>query len=65
MGIELGPDDWADPLQPDDHPDGGRLTDFTAGHITSAEGRSLIEAIQARAGAARRSSFTRASATAT
>jgi 2,3-bisphosphoglycerate-independent phosphoglycerate mutase len=28
----------------------GRLTDFTAGHITSEEGRTLIEAIQAALG---------------
>ena len=49
MGIELGPDDWAircNLMTIDD----GKLTDFTAGHITSAEGRELIEAIQAAAG---------------
>jgi len=46
MGVELGPDDWAlrcNLMTIRDE----RLTDFTAGHITSAEGRSLIEAIQA------------------
>jgi 2,3-bisphosphoglycerate-independent phosphoglycerate mutase len=49
MGIALGPNDWAvrcnlmTVCQ-------GRLTDFTAGHITSAEGRALIEAIEAEAG---------------
>ena len=45
MGIELGPDDWAIrcnlmTIQ------NGRLTDFTAGHITSPEGLVLIEALQ-------------------
>jgi 2,3-bisphosphoglycerate-independent phosphoglycerate mutase len=45
MGIALGPDDWAVrcnlmTIREE------RLTDFTAGHITSAEGRLLIEAIQ-------------------
>jgi 2,3-bisphosphoglycerate-independent phosphoglycerate mutase len=49
MGVELGPDDWAircnlmTILE-------GRLTDFTAGHITSEEGKPLIEAIQERLG---------------
>jgi 2,3-bisphosphoglycerate-independent phosphoglycerate mutase len=49
MGIELGPNDWAircNLMTIDD----GRLTDFTAGHITSAEGRQLIEAIGAELG---------------
>ena len=49
MGIELGPDDWAVRCNLMTISD-GRLTDFTAGHITSAEGRSLIEAIQAELG---------------
>ena len=49
MGIELGPDDWAVRCNLMTIRD-GRLTDFTAGHITSAEGRSLIEAIQAELG---------------
>jgi 2,3-bisphosphoglycerate-independent phosphoglycerate mutase len=49
MGIALGPDDWAIrcnlmTVRED------RLTDFTAGHVTSAEGRALIEAIQAKVG---------------
>jgi 2,3-bisphosphoglycerate-independent phosphoglycerate mutase len=49
MGLALGPDEWAVrcnliTLR------AGRLTDFTAGHITSAEGRSLIEAIEAEPG---------------
>ena len=45
MGLRLGPEDWAvrcNLLFIDD----GRLTDFTAGHISSEEGRQLIEAIQ-------------------
>ncbi|MFI5455469.1 MAG: cofactor-independent phosphoglycerate mutase [Isosphaerales bacterium] len=46
MGIELGPDDWAVRCNLMTIRD-ERLTDFTAGHITSTEGRSLIEAIQA------------------
>ena len=49
MGIELGPDDWAVRCNLMTIRD-GKLTDFTAGHITSAEGRSLIEAIQAELG---------------
>ena len=49
MGIELGPDDWAVRCNLMTIRD-GRLTDFTAGHITSDEGRSLIEAIQAELG---------------
>jgi len=44
MGIPLGPDDWAVRCNLmtilDD-----RMTDFTAGHITSEEGRLLIEAL--------------------
>jgi 2,3-bisphosphoglycerate-independent phosphoglycerate mutase len=51
MGIALGPDDWAIrcnlmTIQQ------GRLTDFTAGHITSPEGKSLIESIEAKVGRA-------------
>jgi 2,3-bisphosphoglycerate-independent phosphoglycerate mutase len=46
MGIELGPDDWAVRCNLMTIRD-ERLTDFTAGHISSEEGRSLIEAIQA------------------
>jgi 2,3-bisphosphoglycerate-independent phosphoglycerate mutase len=49
MGIELGPNDWAIRCNLMTISD-GRLTDFTAGHITSAEGRVLIEAIQAELG---------------
>jgi 2,3-bisphosphoglycerate-independent phosphoglycerate mutase len=46
MGIELGPDDWAVRCNLMTISD-GRLTDFTAGHITNPEGRALIGAIQA------------------
>jgi 2,3-bisphosphoglycerate-independent phosphoglycerate mutase len=49
MGIELGPDDWAIRCNLMTIQD-GRLTDFTAGHITSPEGRALIEALQAELG---------------
>jgi 2,3-bisphosphoglycerate-independent phosphoglycerate mutase len=49
MGIELGPDDWAIRCNLMTIRD-GRLSDFTAGHITSAEGRALMEAIQAELG---------------
>jgi 2,3-bisphosphoglycerate-independent phosphoglycerate mutase len=49
IGIELGPNDWAVRCNLMTIED-GKLTDFTAGHITSAEGRSLMEAIQAELG---------------
>src|SRR5580693_7899026 len=49
MGIELGRDDWAIRCNLMTIA-AGRLSDFTAGHITSAEGRSLMEAIQAELG---------------
>jgi 2,3-bisphosphoglycerate-independent phosphoglycerate mutase len=49
MGIALGPDDWAVRCNLMTIRD-RRLTDFTAGHITSDEGRPLIEAIQAELG---------------
>ena len=52
MGIVLGPDDWAIRCNLMNIT-GGRLTDFTAGHITSAEGRMLMEAIQAELGSPR------------
>src|SRR3984885_8462288 len=51
MGIPLGPDDWAvrcNLMYTED----GRLTDFTAGHITSDDGRPLMEALQATLGSA-------------
>lgn len=49
MGIALGPGDWAvrcNLMTIDD----GRMTDFTAGHITSDEGRELIAALQSKLG---------------
>ena len=49
MGIVLGPDDWAIRCNLMTVTE-GRLTDFTAGHITSAEGRALIESLQAELG---------------
>jgi 2,3-bisphosphoglycerate-independent phosphoglycerate mutase len=49
MDIELGPDDWAVRCNLMTIRD-GKLTDFTAGHITSAEGRSLMETIQGELG---------------
>ena len=49
MGIELGPDDWAIRCNLMTIAD-GRLTDFTAGHITSDEGRALIESLGAELG---------------
>jgi 2,3-bisphosphoglycerate-independent phosphoglycerate mutase len=45
MGIDLGPDDWAIRCNLMTILD-GKLTDFTAGHITNAEGQALIESIQ-------------------
>lgn len=44
MGIVLGPEDWAIRCNLMTILD-GRMTDFTAGHITSEEGRPLIEAL--------------------
>jgi 2,3-bisphosphoglycerate-independent phosphoglycerate mutase len=48
-GIDLGPDDWAIRCNLM-HVADGKLTDFTAGHITSPEGRDLIEALGAELG---------------
>jgi 2,3-bisphosphoglycerate-independent phosphoglycerate mutase len=45
MDIPLGPDDWAIRCNLVNAAD-GRMRDFTAGHITSEEGRRLIEAMQ-------------------
>lgn len=45
MGIRLGPGDWAIRCNLV-HVDQGQMRDFTAGHITSEEGRPLIEAMQ-------------------
>src|SRR5690349_12401576 len=52
MGLRLGPDDWAIRCNLMTIRD-GRLTDFTAGHITSAEGRELIADLQQRLGSDR------------
>jgi 2,3-bisphosphoglycerate-independent phosphoglycerate mutase len=49
MGIPLGPDDWAIRCN-FVHVANGEMRDFTAGHITSEEGRPLIEAMQASCG---------------
>src|SRR3954452_24270740 len=46
MGHALGPDDWAIRCNLMTILD-GRMTDFTAGHISSEEGRRLIEDLQA------------------
>lgn len=45
MGLALGPDDWAVRCNLMTILD-GRMTDFTAGHISSEEGRALIEALR-------------------
>ena len=52
MGVALGPDDWAIRCNLMTIQD-GRLTDFTAGHITSEEGRHADGGPPLRAGAAR------------
>jgi 2,3-bisphosphoglycerate-independent phosphoglycerate mutase len=49
MGHALGPDDWAIRCNLMTIRD-GLLSDFTAGHITSEEGRLLMEALQAKVG---------------
>src|SRR4051812_18724836 len=49
MGHVLGPDDWAVRCNLMTILD-GRMTDFTAGHITSEEGRALMAALQERLG---------------
>jgi 2,3-bisphosphoglycerate-independent phosphoglycerate mutase len=49
MGIALGPADWAVRCNLITV-EGGALRDFTAGHISSEEGRALIEALQATLG---------------
>jgi 2,3-bisphosphoglycerate-independent phosphoglycerate mutase len=45
MGIPLGPDDWAIRCNLV-HVENECMRDFTAGHITSEEGRPLIETLQ-------------------
>jgi 2,3-bisphosphoglycerate-independent phosphoglycerate mutase len=52
MGIALGPDDWAIRCNLV-HVENESMRDFTAGHITSEEGRPLIEALQAALGDSR------------
>jgi len=49
MGIHLGPHDWAIRCNLVSTPD-GRMRDFTAGHISSEEGRELIRALQKELG---------------
>jgi 2,3-bisphosphoglycerate-independent phosphoglycerate mutase len=49
MGRALGPDDWAIRCNLMTIRD-GLLSDFTAGHISSEEGRELMEALQAEVG---------------
>ena len=49
MGVSLGPDDWAVRCNLM-YAEEGRLTDFTAGHIPSEDGRPLMEALQAQLG---------------
>src|SRR5262249_41711905 len=52
MGIPLGPDDWAVRCNLV-HVRDGNMTDFTAGHIPSEDGRPLIEAVHAALGGGR------------
>src|SRR5580704_2346713 len=49
MGIPLGPNDWAIRCNLV-HVENGEMRDFTAGHITSEEGRPLIQAVHAALG---------------
>jgi 2,3-bisphosphoglycerate-independent phosphoglycerate mutase len=49
MRITLGPNDWAIRCNLV-FVDKGKMRDFTAGHITSEEGRALIETIQQKLG---------------
>jgi 2,3-bisphosphoglycerate-independent phosphoglycerate mutase len=49
MGIKLGPNDWAVRCNLVHAPD-GHMRDFTAGHISSADGRELIQALQTELG---------------
>jgi 2,3-bisphosphoglycerate-independent phosphoglycerate mutase len=51
MGIALGPRDWAIRCNLV-YVENGQMRDFTAGHITSEEGRPLIEALQKALGGA-------------
>jgi 2,3-bisphosphoglycerate-independent phosphoglycerate mutase len=49
MGVMLGPDDWAIRCNLMTMED-GRLTDFTAEHITSEQGRPLMESLHSALG---------------
>jgi 2,3-bisphosphoglycerate-independent phosphoglycerate mutase len=49
MGIHLGPNDWAIRCNLVYVPD-GHMRDFTAGHITSEDGKELIHAVQKELG---------------
>ena len=49
MGIKLGPNDWAIRCNLVYTPD-GHMRDFTAGHISSEDGRPLIEALHKELG---------------
>ena len=49
MGIHLGPNDWAVRCNLVHAPD-GHMRDFTAGHITSEDGKELIHALQKELG---------------
>jgi 2,3-bisphosphoglycerate-independent phosphoglycerate mutase len=49
MGIHLGPHDWAVRCNLVHVPD-GTMQDFTAGHISSEDGRPLIQALQRELG---------------
>jgi 2,3-bisphosphoglycerate-independent phosphoglycerate mutase len=49
MGIHLGPNDWAVRCNLVYAPD-GHMRDFTAGHISSEDGRELIHALQTELG---------------
>jgi 2,3-bisphosphoglycerate-independent phosphoglycerate mutase len=51
MGLGLGPDDWAIRCNLVTVEDGA-MRDFTAGHITSADGRVLVRAVQEALGGA-------------
>lgn len=51
MGVPMGPDDWAVRCNLMTILD-GKMTDFTAGHVTSAEGAELIKTLQMALGAA-------------
>ena len=51
MGLKLGPDDWAIRCNLV-HVENEEMRDFTAGHITSEDGKALMQAIQAKLGGA-------------